>query len=328
MIEDAVSQLRAKLSGAVAARSSQESFETRLTLACLRGRGHLLLTGSDRGEIDDLLMRVIEKVAPMAVVKARASDPATGIDDVFALVAKDSKPKGYVERQRALAELVNRAEAADKTVLVLVDDADAATIEQLEHLRDSLEITPEALKYLRLVLIGNSGLVAKLHTQTGRPLSARIASHVRLDEPQAQAETTAAPARTPVISASRSYALTLAAATCVAFSSYVYVSALLSGGSHARHGRGVSATANVKSREFAIAAGAMAADPSAADATLANAAAATVPAVSTPSATAEPAPMETASATPPARAKAPAGKKPTPTAKGGSSISSLLKRFR
>src|SRR5262245_18206629 len=126
MLEDAVSQLRSKLSGTRAQNAPQDSLETRLTLACLRGRGHLLVTGSDRAAIDQLIARVVDKVAPMAVVNARASEPVTGMDQVIALIAGKSLPKGFDERQRVLAELVHRAEVADKTVLVVVYDAEAA----------------------------------------------------------------------------------------------------------------------------------------------------------------------------------------------------------
>jgi hypothetical protein len=341
MIEDAVSQLRAKMRGTGAPNSPQESLEARLTLACLRGRGHLLITGADRREIERLVARVIEKVEPMASVKARASDPATGLDQLFALIAKESMPKGHLERQRVLTELVTRAQSADKNILIVVDDAEAATVEQLEHLRESIEITPDALKYLRLVLIGNSGLVAKLHTQTGRPLSARIASHVRIDEPEALSETVEAPIplRTAIKSASRSYALTLAAAACVAFSGIVYLTAFLSG-SNRPTGSAKPVAAKVDSRDFAIAAGAMGADPSAIDPEVVTAAAPFTPAFNipapslTPSAKGKPIATttktqttKTASASTLADAKAPAAAKPTPKPRSGSSISSLMKRF-
>ena len=341
MIEDAVAQLRAKLSGASALSSPRESLETRLTLACLRGTGHLLITGPDRGEIDRLLARVIEKVEPLATVKARASDPATGMEQVLALGAGKSMPKGYLERQRVLTELVQRAEAADKAVLVVVDDAEAATVDQLEHLRESLEVVPDAVKYLRLVLIGNSGLLAKLHTETGRPLSARIASHVRLDEPGGRDDANADPAstRVEVKDTSRSYALTLAAATCVAFSTVVCVTALFSGGGRA-HDRQEPVAANVNSRDFEIAVGAMGGDPPATDPTIVSAAAPFTPAFSIPAPTIAPTVAPDPKTDTKAAAKAVATKTTAPATTGktktgvakkptsASSISSFMKRFR
>ena len=367
MIEDAVSQLRASLKRSRALNSPQASPETRLTLACLHSRGHLLVTGSDRSAIDAVVARVIDKLEPLAVANARAADPATGADDIYAIIAKGSMPKGYVERQRVLAELVHRAEVADKTVLVVVNDAEAATVEQLEHLRETLEVTPEALKYLRLVLIGNNALIAKLHTQSGRALSACIASHVRVDGTDAQSNDSdaAAPSRTPVVTASRSYALTLAAITCVGFCTGIYATVFLTS-----HDRRTPRTVDVASREFAIAAGAMEtaegvpadqpagaaqvtpafnvpapklAAPAAGDEKkpapsvalaqptneVAAATAQTKPAPAEASASAAtPAPANTAVAAKPARAKAATATTAKPATPRSSSISSFLKHFR
>jgi hypothetical protein len=267
MIEDAVAQLRTRLSGSAAVPTAQESIETRLTLACVRGKGHLLVTGPDRGEIDAMLARVIEKVAPMAAVRARATDPAGGLDPVLSLVASDSIPKAHLERRRALADLLARAEAADKPVLVIVEDAETATIEQLDRLRETLEVMPEALKYLRMVLIGDSALASKLNTQAGRPLSARIASYISFEPTSATIKDTSEETIERPAPSSRSYALTLAAATCVAFSGAVYLSAFLTELRAERRSENSSTVRNVDvdSKDFAVAAGALSSDPSLSD---------------------------------------------------------------
>jgi hypothetical protein len=268
MIEDAVAQLRSRLSGSVAAPTAQESIETRLALACVRGKGHVLFTGSDRGEIDATLARVIEKVAPMAAVRARATDPAGGLDPVLSLVASDSIPKAHLERRRALADLLARAEAAEKPVLVIVEDAEAATIEQLERLRETLEVMPEALKYLRMVLIGDSGLASKLNTQAGRPLSARIASHVSFDPTSPTKDDMGRPTVERPTASPRSQALTLATATCVAFTGSVYLSAFLTEFRAERRTserQRIVRDVDVQSKDFAVAAGALSSDPSLGD---------------------------------------------------------------
>ena len=257
MIEDAVEHLRAKISGTSAAPTAQESFETRLTLACLRGQGHLLVTGSDRSAIDALLERVIQKVEPMAAVRARATDPAGGLDPVLSLVTSDAIPRAHLERRRALADLLARAEKAEKSVLVVVEDASEASVDQLERLRETLEWIPEALEYLRMVLVGDPSLAAKLDTHEGRALSSRIASRICLDEdPSTPTVEASTPALQHVQEPSRSYALTLAAATCVAFSGSVYLAAFLSGAGEGIGRRSEPVSANVNSEDFAIAVGA------------------------------------------------------------------------
>lgn len=347
MIEDAVTQLRTRLSGSAAAPTAQGSIETRLTLACIRGKGHLLITGSDRGEIDAMLARVIEKVAPMAAVRARATDPAGGLDPVLSLVTSDSIPKAHLERRRALADLLARAEAAQKPVLVIVEDAEAATIEQLERLRETLEVMPEALKYLRMVLIGDAALASKLNTQVGRPFSARIASHINFEPTSPAKEDTSIPTVQRPVTSSRSYALTLATATCVAFSGAVYLSAFLTE-ARAERKSGQSRTVrnvDVDSKEFAVAAGALSSDRSLIDTKITAAAPFTpafhIPAPRPVTATTGPAtvgktglaaktasPTKTAAATKPA---SPAAKRTaTPKSKGTpakSSISSFVQRF-
>lgn len=274
MIEDAVAQLRSRLTGSVAAPTAQESIETRLALACTRGKGHVLVTGSDRGEIDATLARVIEKVAPMAAVRARATDPAGGLDPVLSLVTSDSIPKAHLERRRALADLLARAEAAEKPVLVIVEDAEAATIEQLERLRETLEVMPEALKYLRMVLIGDSGLASKLNTQAGRPFSARIASHVSFDPRSPIKDDMSMPIVERPTASPRSQALTLATATCVAFSGSVYLSAFLTEfrGERTTERSSIVRNVDVGSKDFAIAAGALSSEPSFGDAKITTAA--------------------------------------------------------
>ncbi len=332
MIEDAVIQLRARFSGAGAAPTAQESCETRLTLACSRGQGHVLVTGADRSAIDALLARVIEKVEPMAAVRARATDPAGGLDPVLSLVASESIPRAHLERRRALADLLARAETADTAVLVVVEDAASASVDQLERLRETLEWIPEALTYLRMVLVGDATLAAKLNTHEGRALNSRIASHICFDEGTEPSTDAPAPSAQQIEDAPRSYALTLAVATCVAFSGSVYLSAFLSGEGEGLGRRGEPVTVNVDSKDFAIAVGAPTSDPSFSAPSSSSAApftpafsipaprpaqSVTSPALSTKSASASKQPAATAKAAPSAKPAtlAPAGKPPAPKGK-------------
>jgi hypothetical protein len=172
--------------GAMRARaaSSVERAEARLEMACTWGAGHLLVTGADRADARDLLERVLRRIDPFGTVRARACDPnpESALDGLFALSAGDGRlPLDRRERRHALLRLLERARAARRSVFIVVDDGDDATVAQLERLRAGVEVAPEALERLRLVFLGGSALVAKLDDCAARALRSRITSRIRVD---------------------------------------------------------------------------------------------------------------------------------------------------
>lgn len=171
------------LSGGRGRLSSAERAEERLALACSWGAGHLLVTGTDRADARDLLERVLRRVDPLGTVRARACepDPESALDGLLCLEERDRPiPLDRRERRKALLRLLERAHAAGRSVFVVVDDGDDATVAQLERLRSGVEVTPEAIERLRLVFLGGAPLVAKLDDHSARALRSRIVAHVRV----------------------------------------------------------------------------------------------------------------------------------------------------
>jgi hypothetical protein len=222
-MENVVAELRARLDRR-RIKPSLDVLEDRLRRACLDGSGHLLVTGSDRTAIHALLARVLDSVQPLSAIRTLAVDPNPNatVDRVITAFDPHATPDNYLDRRAALVELLARAAQAGKSIFVVVDDADRATVEQLERLRASLEIAPEALERLRLVLIGDVALSQKLEEPGARALRTRIAATVSMDN-----TTDVATSPTPLRKSAASYALIFAAAATVAFCSAVYTTHLV-----------------------------------------------------------------------------------------------------
>lgn len=217
-MEDVAAELRERLERR-RMKPSVDVLEDRLRSACLDGSGHLMVTGSNRSEIHAILKRVLDTVAPLSAIRTLAVDPDPNatVDRVISAFDPDARPDNYLDRKAALVELLARAEQARKSIFVVVDDADRATIEQLERLRASLEVAPEAIERLRLVLIGDTALPQKLSDPTARALRTRIATTVSMDEGADSGVRTRARRKTAA-----SYASTFAIAAAVAFCTAVY----------------------------------------------------------------------------------------------------------
>ena len=224
-MEEVVEELRAKLRAVGATGVARDLPEARLELACTWGSGHLLLTGSDRDQVDGLLNRVIRKVDPMGTVRARAGDPASTVDRLIALLDSEKEVTGHLDRRKALLQLLARAQEARKSIFVVVDDADAASVEQLERLRTTLEVAPDAIERLRLVLVGDVSLPTKLDSSGARALSSRITSRIRVGLPEDV--TVATPDRDATTLASPGSLWTFAVAAAVSFAVISYATVLL-----------------------------------------------------------------------------------------------------
>jgi len=220
-MDDVVSELRERLSRRRSGAVGVERPEDRLQRACLNGSGHVMVTGSNRAEIDAVLARVLAKIEPLSAIRTLAADaePYATLDRVIATFDTDYAADNYLDRRDALIRLLATAAQADKSIFIVVDDADDATIEQLERLRTSLEIAPEAIERLRLILVGDTSLPRKLDDGAARALRTRITSCVKmdpvgLDDPDATAR--------PHIKKVASHALTIATAAVVTFCAIVY----------------------------------------------------------------------------------------------------------
>lgn len=241
-MDDVVAELRERLQRR-RLKPSLEVLEHRLRRACIDSRGHLLVTGSDRAEIHTILGRVLDELEPLSAIRTLAVDdePYATVDRVITAVDPDAALDDYLDRRAALVALLERAQQADKAIFVVVDDADRATIDQLEHLRTSLEIAPEASECIRLVFVGDETLSRRLEDPAARDLRTRIAATVSMDGLEEIAA--AVPRRKTVAS----HALTLATVTTVVFCTAVYATYLVGlmtgGGKRSRDTRAPQAAA-------------------------------------------------------------------------------------
>jgi hypothetical protein len=226
-MEEVVEDLRARLRAAGSAAALRDLPEARLEIACTWGSGHLLLTGSDRREIDGLLDRVIRKIDPMGTVRAQAGDPTSTVDRLIALLDSEHEVTGHLDRRKALLQLLARAQEARKSIFVVVDDADDASVEELERLRTTLEVAPDAIERLRLVLVGDASLPAKLDTSAARALSSRITSRIRVGEMDGDFESNATSRGGAVRVAGRGSLWIFASAASVCFAVIAYATVLL-----------------------------------------------------------------------------------------------------
>lgn len=158
--------------------------EQRLERAFASRAGHLLVTGADRRDVADLLSRVLARVDCYASIRVHAAggSSSTGIDALLALV--DSGPSHLspaLRRVAQLRELATRAKQSRQSVFIVVEDGDEATVEQLERLRATLEVVPEAIETLRLVLTGGEALRDKVGMRGARALSSRITARIRVE---------------------------------------------------------------------------------------------------------------------------------------------------
>ena len=224
-MEGVVEDLRAKLRAGGAGTAPRDLPEARLELACAWGSGHVLVTGADRREVDGLLDRVIRKIDPMGTVRAHAGDPGSTVDRLIALLDSEQEVTGHLDRRKALLQLLARAQEQRKSIFVVVDDADKASVEQLERLRTTLEVAPDAIERLRMVLIGDASLPAKLDSSAARALSSRITSRIRVGEAELGAQ--ALRSGSEAMSASRASTWGFAAAAAVSFAVISYATVLL-----------------------------------------------------------------------------------------------------
>jgi hypothetical protein len=217
-MENVVAELRERLERRRCGPAAFGSPEERLLRACSRGGGHVVVTGSDRTELHTILTRVLDTVDPLRAVRTLAvdTDPYATVDRVISALDVDVPTDSYLDRHDAMLALLARAEEVDKSIFVVVDDADRATVEQLEQLRCSLDVTPEAFARLRLVLVGDESLARRLEEPAAAALRSGITTHVTIDDPN-EALVPGLPQQT-----TRSHALTFAVAGVVTFFAAAY----------------------------------------------------------------------------------------------------------
>ncbi len=153
-----------------------------LIRALARQSGHIVLHANDVRAATALLQLVTPSVDAYRAATIRVT--RDGLHEIISAILTGNGEAGTaspaVDPPADLRQLVTDARAAGKPILVVVEDAEKATIDQLERLRVTLECAPDAIAVVRILLIGGAGLEAKLADRTAQGLASRIVARVEV----------------------------------------------------------------------------------------------------------------------------------------------------
>ncbi len=167
----------------VITRSHQEALNT-LLVALNSGEGFIKITG-EVGTGKTLLCRRLLQALPEGSVSAYLPNPYLAPRTLLLALAEELGVEVSVDSDDYhLLQSVNRAllahAAADRQVVVCIDEAQAMPLETLESLRLLSNLETEKRKLLQIVLFGQPELDRKLAEPSVRQLLQRIAFHYRL----------------------------------------------------------------------------------------------------------------------------------------------------
>jgi len=159
----------------------------RIARALRVGSGHVVVIGRDVERAENLVESAIALAEPYRVLRVSATTDGMAVlaSDLLAFAAQ-SGPDVRRARDKVsspVAGLMAEARAAGRPVVVVVADADLASIKRLESLRIQLDSAPGAIEVVRMVLIGCSVLSRILDLTSARGLSSRVGLQVRVAEP-------------------------------------------------------------------------------------------------------------------------------------------------
>jgi hypothetical protein len=162
----------------------------RVSRALRLGSGHVVVTASDVERAESLVEAAIAAVDPYRVlwVSATTDGIVALAGDVLAFVAESGPtlPRTEDNPLSPIGGLIAEARRAGKPVVVVVADADLASIKRLESLRIQFDATPGAIDVVRLVLIGCPVLFRILELPAARGLTSRVGMKIRLSEPKSR----------------------------------------------------------------------------------------------------------------------------------------------
>lgn len=191
-------------------RSQRRTPQRQLARALAHGNGVVAVIGRTAEDAAALLANVVDSVGTHRVVHLHAVDASR--DSVArALLADNQEWTGTDSAsatRNALIGLLQDARSQRSPIVVVADDADRATAEQLDRLRLALEFAPDALGTVKLVLLGTTSLERTLSMSGARSLASRISARVQAPSRARRSHRNVLPARVA--------ALTVAAVASVA----------------------------------------------------------------------------------------------------------------
>lgn len=164
-------------------RSHQEALNT-LLVAIRGGEGFIKIAG-EVGTGKTLLCRRLLQALPKGIVSAYLPNPYLAPRTLMMALAEELQlPLDAAADDYHLLQSLNRAllgfAAANHSVVLCIDEAQAMPLETLEALRLLSNLETEKRKLLQIILFGQPELDDKLAQPSVRQLRQRIAFHYRL----------------------------------------------------------------------------------------------------------------------------------------------------
>jgi hypothetical protein len=158
---------------------SATQHRNRLAEALRTSGGYVAVIARRKAWADAMLEAALPEVDPGCTIHVKASEGPERALELFSRalprgISADKEPRAKLE------DLVVRARDAGKTILVVVDDADTAAVEDLERLRVFLDVGDgRCIDTLKLVLIGTPALRGRLADPAASALQSRVSAFVR-----------------------------------------------------------------------------------------------------------------------------------------------------
>lgn len=152
-----------------------------MVLACLeQGEGFIKIVGEIGSGKTLLCRRLLAELAQGDFVTAYIPNPAIKASELTQVLARElgilteGAPEGYLLHEQLMQRLI-LINQNKKTVVLIIDEAQAMPDETLEALRLLTNLETETHKLLQIILLGQPELDVKLSTYSLRQLQQRIA---------------------------------------------------------------------------------------------------------------------------------------------------------
>jgi general secretion pathway protein A len=155
-----------------------------LKYGILENKGFLLLTG-DIGTGKTALVNAIIKIIDVAAIVAAIPDPGLESLDFFNILAEEFKMNKRFESKGAfliqLKHFLHKAFAADKKVLLIVDEAQRLNHELLEQIRLLSNIEMNNRKLINIFFVGQTEFNDMLREERNKAIRQRISVTYHID---------------------------------------------------------------------------------------------------------------------------------------------------